>query len=123
MLPRGESVAVAGQTRVTSVVMGPRETEGIVSVARALGMDRETDARRQLAHDYGIRPAVVSRLRDMGIGIDCIAGLLEVSRRTRKNLEALLPLKRSGLTWREIAARLKLNCETLQTRVLPYECR
>jgi negative regulator of sigma E activity len=122
MLPRGESLAVSGQTRVTSVVMGPRESDGIVSVARALDRQRESDARERIALDYGIRPAEISRLRGLGLGMDCLAGLFEISRRTRRKLETLLAIKRDGWSWRDIAVGLKIDPEIIAPRVLPYEC-
>ena len=122
MLPRGESVAVSGQTRVTSVVMGPRESDGVVSVARCLDRTRERTARAQLQQRFAIKPEKLARLRDLGWGVDCIAALLEIARRTQRNLDTLAAMKRDGWSWQQIAHKFKLNPSTLAAGIRPFEC-
>jgi hypothetical protein len=123
MLPRGENAAVSGRTRVTSVVIGPRESDGIVTVARALDRQREIDTLSALRDQYGVSGSFLERLRDRGIGVDCIAALLEISRRSGRKVESLLALKTDGWDWRQIAARFKVSTEVVATRIRPYECR
>ena len=123
MLPRGENVAVSGRTRVTSVVIGPRESDGIVTVARALDRQREIDALSLLRDQYDASGSLLERLRDRGMGVGCIAALLEISRRSRRNVESLLALKADGWDWRQIATRFKVSTQDVAKRIRPFECR
>ena len=123
MLPRGENIAVSGQTQITTVVIGPRESDGIVTVARALERQREMECRSAVTRDYGMDGRAIASLRDRGLGLDCIVGLLEVSRRSGRKLGSLLSAMKDGRDWRQIAALFKINPNEIAPRVHPYECR
>jgi hypothetical protein len=123
MLPRGESVAVSGQTHVSTVVMGPRDSEGIMIVARSLDRQRESDALEQIRLKYRLTHPQIRGLRDQGLSLDCLAALLEVSRRSRRPLKDLLALKRKGWTWQQIARHCRANPPQIASIIRPFECR
>jgi negative regulator of sigma E activity len=123
MLPRGESVAVSGQTHVSTVVIGPRDSEGIMTVARAIDRQRESDALEQLGMKYRLTFNQMTGLRDRGLSVDCLAALLEVSRRSRRPLSDLLALKRKGWTWKQIARHCRADSPQLASLIRPFECR
>ncbi len=123
MLPRGENIAVSGQTQVTTVVIGPRESDGIVTVARALEQTRELQLRTEILKEYGVDGKTVQALRDRGLGLDCIAGLLETARRTGRKVNSLLEMIKDGWDWKQIASRFKIDLNAIAPRVRPFECR
>lgn len=122
-LPRGETLAAKIHGGTTCVVVGPRDPEGILMVARALDIHVERHLVGRLSQTARIPPSIMVAMRDRGMGLDVVAALAEISAQTGRRLDGLVSLYHDGWAWPSIATQYRANVGAVSQRVRPYECR
>ncbi len=122
-LPRGEAVARVHRRRMLCTVIGPREPEGILMIARAMNMEADQSMLADISRRYRMPVATLVALRNRGLCVDSLAALLELARRTGRRFEALLNLYQDGYSWSRIAGRMRANAAFVGQQIRQYQVR
>lgn len=122
-LPRGEAVAMTVHGRTACIVVGAREPDGLMAILRALDPEREDELMHRLQDKFRPPARILASVRENGLGMDCLAALIDIARQTGHSLQALLALHAEGWEWPSLARRLGANLHQIEQHVEPFRCK
>ncbi|MGC8666856.1 MAG: sigma-E factor regulatory protein RseB domain-containing protein [Chthonomonadales bacterium] len=122
-LPRGEAIAMTVHGRMACIVVGAREPDGLMAILRALDPEREDELLHRFKDAFRPPPHILAASRQRGLGMDCLAALLDIARQTGRPLEALLALHGEGWEWPSLARRFRADLHEVEQHIKPYLCR
>lgn len=110
-LPLGEVMTYYARESLNIQVVGHLAPQALAMIAESIDPDRERMTLSALSRRFGAHPAEVARLRDSGLGLDALAALLMMRRRTGRDLAVLAERLADGDDWRSLAGKLHIRVE------------